>query len=212
MSISPLSIPDLPKEVSFQLWKIDEEVDYFKENLPSFYLEDILKRTNIPQKLKESLACRLLLFNSLKSLQIPLENIQYDSSGKPNLKNGIHFSFSHTKKFAACALSEKYSVGVDIEATDRPIEKIAPRFLSEDEQLVFNSQKLKLLSWTMKEAIYKAAGYKGLGFREGIKLIENKNSFLGEVYFEEKISKFDLFYFQNEMLTIALAIVNHPKD
>ncbi len=212
MSLHRISIPNLPEDIHLKVWKLEEDLDFFKDQVQVIFHDQIFNRTQNTQKQKESLACRLLLCQGLKELNYPIEAISYSHSGKPFMKNGIHFSFSHTKEFVGCCLSKEKHIGLDVEQSNRNIEKIAPRFLSEKELETFNSHNLQMIAWCAKEAIYKALDCKGLSFRDEIQL-DNKGEFiLAKTNFQGQEVDLNIFFEQNEILTIAVAIVNHPTN
>lgn len=73
-----------------------------------------------------------------------------------------HFSISHTKKHAFCALSDK-PLGIDAEEKDRKIDlRLAEKILSPMEKAQFDSapdKRLALLRfWVLKEAAAKLSG------------------------------------------------------
>jgi 4'-phosphopantetheinyl transferase len=77
---------------------------------------------------------------------------------------GLGFNISHTQGFVACALAHE-DVGVDVEASDRPIElDIAERFFAREEVEVLNAlpaaqrRRAFFRFWTLKEAFIKATG------------------------------------------------------
>ena len=80
--------------------------------------------------------------------------------GKPCFENSdLHFSISHTKNHAFCALSEG-PVGIDAEEEDRNIAlRLAPKILSPVEMERFNgSREMLLRFWVLKEAAVKLTG------------------------------------------------------
>jgi len=80
---------------------------------------------------KQWLACRALLSNLLR---LPSVKVYYDEHGKPSLKGFAgYISFSHTREYAAVLINEKGHAGVDIEKLTPRIERVAERFLQEDE-------------------------------------------------------------------------------
>jgi 4'-phosphopantetheinyl transferase len=87
----------------------------------------------------------------------------------PRRTEPLHFSLSHTDGFVACAVSSCERIGVDVEATDRPVAhlEIARTFFSSEELSDLISvppaqQKDRFFDlWTLKEAYAKA---RGLGF------------------------------------------------
>ena len=92
-----------------------------------------------------------------------LPPIAISPRGKPYFEdNPWHFSISHTKRHAFCALA-KFPLGIDAEEMDRIINpKLAEKVLSPDEKLRFdrcsdkNNAFLRL--WVLKEASVKLAG------------------------------------------------------
>jgi phosphopantetheinyl transferase len=109
-------------------------------------------------RINQKLAAGILLQHILK------ENIElyYDELGKPHLKNQKgHISISNTKEFVAVIYHPEKSVGIDIEIPSERIEKIAPKFVNEQEQLWLDaSQTEPYLNyyniWCVKESIFKA--------------------------------------------------------
>ena len=80
--------------------------------------------------------------------------------GKPYFEgSNLHFSISHTKKHAFCALSEG-PVGIDAEEEDRNIAlRLAPKILSPEEAERFDgSREMLLRFWVLKEASVKLTG------------------------------------------------------
>ena len=120
--------------------------------------------------------------------------------GEPNYReighyeNGAPFiegypgriSITHTSHFLAVAtlpktpeinldgFSPRSAMGIDAENWDRQqVIKIRNRFLSDEELSTIpdNDIRLNVQAWTAKEALYKAAFYSGLDFRNDIKII-----------------------------------------
>ena len=92
-----------------------------------------------------------------------LPKILTASRGKPYFAEGnLHFSISHTKHYAFCALSER-NIGIDAEEKDRTINlSLADKVLSPGEKNRFDTAEdphaalLKL--WVLKEAAGKLTG------------------------------------------------------
>lgn len=95
--------------------------------------------------------------------------------GKPCFtEGGWHFSITHTKKHAFCALA-KHPVGIDAEELDRKIDlRLAEKLLSPGEKAQFDAaedKRLALLTfWVLKEATAKLTG-------EGLNGYPNKTDF-----------------------------------
>ena len=83
--------------------------------------------------------------------------------GKPYFGTGEwHFSISHTRHHAFCALS-KQPIGIDAEELDRDIHlKLADKVLSPGERIQFDAASDKrralLTFWVLKEAAAKLTG------------------------------------------------------
>lgn len=93
----------------------------------------------------------------------PLPSIARTGRGKPYfLDSPLHFSISHTKRHAFCALSD-VPLGLDAEELDRAIDlRLAEKILSPAEKLRFQAaddQRAALLRlWVLKEADAKRSG------------------------------------------------------
>lgn len=83
--------------------------------------------------------------------------------GKPYFAEGeLHFSISHTKHYAFCALSNR-PIGIDAEEKDRKINLLlAEKILSPTEKQRFDAapdkQVALLKLWVLKEALGKLSG------------------------------------------------------
>ena len=105
----------------------------------------------------------------------PLPEIRRTDRGKPYFADEKwHFSISHTKKHAFCALSDK-PLGIDAEEKDRKIDlRLAEKILSPMEKAQFESapdKRLALLRfWVLKEAAAKLSG-------EGLRGYPNHTAF-----------------------------------
>ena len=79
--------------------------------------------------------------------------ILHDKSGKPYLDGNMQISLSHTKGYCAVIVSDSRAVGIDIEYMSDRVDKIARKFIRNDEPMATTIQKLLL--WSAKEAVYK---------------------------------------------------------
>ena len=98
--------------------------------------------------------------------------------GKPYFESSnLHFSISHTKKHAFCALSEG-PVGIDAEEKDRKIDlRLAEKILSPAEKQRYlaapDKREALLKLWVLKEAAAKCSG-------EGLRGYPNQTDFSPE--------------------------------
>ena len=94
---------------------------------------------------------------------LPLPPIVIGGWGKPYfVDSGWHFSISHTKNHAFCALARE-NVAIDAEELDRPInQKLAEKILSPREKAQYDAAPDKaralLTFWVLKEAAAKLSG------------------------------------------------------
>ena len=105
-----------------------------------------------------------------------LPQIAITGRGKPYFVDSPwHFSISHTKRRAFCALSER-NIGIDAEEADRDINlRLAEKILSPSEKAQFDAAQDKRIAllkfWVLKEAAAKLSG-------EGLKGYPNQTDFL----------------------------------
>ncbi len=134
------------------LWRIEEELSFFEEK---FHAQPDIKNEN---KRLQWYASRYLVNEMLGGNS----TIEKDANGKPVLKNSeAHVSISHTQQFAAVMFSKNKAVGIDLENINPKVERIAHKFLREDEiNAIDEEEKIGklILYWSAKEALYKLHG------------------------------------------------------
>ncbi len=149
------------------IWEVLETEAELTGSYPADHLElEKLKSFSHPFRRTQFLASRLLLHTL-----IPGSKIIYDENGKPFPdKKNMHISLSHSGKLIAMMIDEN-KCGIDIETIRPKIEKIAVRFLS-DEELPFALQEPTIerlhVYWCVKEAIYKVNGEKNISLKTDI--------------------------------------------
>lgn len=97
---------------------------------------------------------------------------KYLEYGKPVLENmpkfaDVSFNVSHSHEFSLVAITQKHTVGIDIEkiSRDSDHQSLVTRFFSKAEQSEFNTLPGKIRAkafcacWTRKEAFIKAVGH-----------------------------------------------------
>ena len=138
------------------IWKVDETIEQLRSMFHQFsiYEEDFM-RFSAEKRKQEWLAVRILL----KELCGEEKKIAYLPSGKPYLEDGSAFvSFSHTSGYVAVALHPSAEVGVDIEQYGTRVQRVASRFIREDEKVSVKSGDeiyALLLHWSAKETLFK---------------------------------------------------------
>lgn len=159
-------------EYQWGIWKVTESLDQLFALLPdngAAFLENLNTFKSESRKI-EWLAVRVLLYTLLKRI----EPIAYHASGKPFFASGNgHISISHTKGYVSVIVSETYEVGIDIEKISDRVQKVAHKFVRDDEQLPEDpAQHIQalLLIWSAKEVMFKCMNEEAVDFREHMRI------------------------------------------
>jgi 4'-phosphopantetheinyl transferase EntD len=154
---------------AYAIWKVTEGIDELKSlanEVPNLNLPD----KDISNEIKqiEWIAGRLLLASLVIDRGYAYHGIYKDEFGKPFLKdNHCQISLSHSYPFVVAIIHEDQAVGIDVEQPKDKILRIAPKFLSEEEQVSCGDDiSLLCTYWCAKEALYKLYGKKKLIFKE----------------------------------------------
>ncbi len=149
------------------IWSITESLDFFEQKVSSTV------QITHPTKKIQHLAARLILQYLLPELDTKL--IKYAINGKPYLENShFHFSVSHCNGYAACIISSKEPVGIDIEMIQDRVGKVAHKFLHATELDKINTldeaEQLKQMTffWAAKEAMFKMHEQSGIDFSKNL--------------------------------------------
>lgn len=153
------------------IWQVTEPDDYFLANI-KLYKKEIEEISTLKSRKKtEWLASRYLL-HLLSERKLRGACLK-DEYGKPYLDGSNWFiSMSHSHDIVAVAAAE-VPVGVDIQYQVSKIDRIAKRFLSEDELSSVNPDyKMTWLHvyWGAKESMYKAYGRKSVDYRSELRV------------------------------------------
>jgi len=147
------------------VWRIEEDEEFFLKVLSAGpAVLSRLVRIKPAKRRLEFLAGRHLLRILVPGF--PLRLIKPDEHDKPRLPNdAVRFSVSHSYPFAAAVVSTTEECGIDIQCPHPRIGKLLPKFLSEDENILFRADPSGgVLAWSMKEAVYKWQGRRGVDF------------------------------------------------
>ncbi|MBQ6653228.1 MAG: 4'-phosphopantetheinyl transferase superfamily protein [Prevotella sp.] len=172
-----ISIEKLPNKVLLGLWQLNEQPDDF--DLPQ--KKGILAQCRSAVRQTEKLATYALLATMIGDDDLL---VAHEKSGRPILE-GWHISISHTRGYVAVILSRYRRVAVDIEYVANRVNKIASKFIREDEKAT--TTLTRLLHWSAKETAYKYYSEQQLNFfeirlqhfqpeSEGILILENLRS------------------------------------
>jgi phosphopantetheinyl transferase len=156
------------------IWSITEPLSFFEEGMT---MEVTIQ--NEDRKIQH-LAVRLLF--SLMMPEANMKDLVMADNGKPYLKGvPFHFSFSHCKGYAACAVSDHFPIGIDIEIIHPRIAKVAHKFLNDTEKAMLvnlnEEDALKQLAffWAAKEAMYKKHEQLGIDFARDFNILALTN-------------------------------------
>ena len=164
---------EIDQFTSYAIWKIEETAEELLAQLQlKEHEKSYLETLNNGKRNLHWLSTRVLLRKMMNTEQYI--DCHTDEHGKPYLTNfPHHISLSHSYDYAAVMISEDKEVGIDIELVKTKIERIAHKFMSEDE-LAFISTENKIehlyICWCAKEAVYKLHGKNGISFRDHIDL------------------------------------------
>jgi phosphopantetheinyl transferase len=152
------------------IWSIQEPVSFFETDV-----QLAVPIANEDRRIQH-LAVRLLF--KLMMPEADLNQLVMADNGKPYLIGlPFHFSFSHCKGYAACAVDDQ-SIGIDIEIIHPRIAKVAHKFLNDQEKTMIaglaEKDQLNQLAffWAAKEAMYKKHEQLGIDFAKDFIILE----------------------------------------
>ena len=152
------------------IWSIQEPASFFETDV-----QLAVPIANEERKIQH-LAVRLLF--KLMMPAADLNQMVMADNGKPYLIGlPFHFSFSHCKGYAACAVDDK-PIGIDIEIIHPRILKVAHKFLNDSEKaMIANLEQKDQLNqlaflWAAKEAMYKKYEQLGIDFAKDFNILE----------------------------------------
>ncbi len=152
------------------IWSIQEPASFFETDV-----QLAVPIANEERRIQH-LAVRLLF--KLMMPAADLNQLVMADNGKPYLIGlPFHFSFSHCKGYAACAVDDK-PIGIDIEIIHPRISKVAHKFLNDSEKaMIANLEQEDQLNqlaflWAAKEAMYKKYEQLGIDFAKDFNILE----------------------------------------
>ena len=159
-------------DLTVAVWKVDETVEQLRSMFHQFSIYEAgYARFSAEKRKQEWLAVRVLL----KEILGEEKEIAYHPSGKPFLKdNSMHISFSHTHGYVAVALHPSAEVGVDIEQYGHRIQRVASRFIREDEKVsIASGDEIYglLLHWSAKETMFKLMDDQAVDFIDHLHIL-----------------------------------------
>ena len=160
------------RDLTVGVWKVDETIEQLRSMFHQFSIyEEGFNRFSSEKRKQEWLAVRVLL----KELLGEEKEIVHLPSGKPVLKDGkACISFSHTSGYVAVAVHPNVEVGVDIEQYGTRVQRVASRFVREDEKVfVASGDEVYglLLHWSAKETMFKLMEVEAVDFIEHLHIL-----------------------------------------
>ena len=186
-------------DLTVAVWKVDETVEQLRSMFHQFSVyEEGFVRFSAEKRKQEWLAVRVLL----KEMLGEEKSIAYLPSGKPYLEDGsMHVSFSHTHGYVAVALHPFAEVGVDIEQYGTRVQRVASRFIREDEKVsIASGDEIVglLLHWSAKETMFKLMDDQGVDFIDHLRVLpflqEESGTFKACEYRSDKEMEFLIHY------------------
>jgi 4'-phosphopantetheinyl transferase len=176
-------------DTEFAIWRIEEEADELYSQLQlNEHEKAYYDKLSVGKRNLHWLGTRVLLRKMLRTDEYI--DCKVDAHGKPYLVNlPYHISLSHSFDYAAVMIS-KEPVGIDIEQVKEKVERIAHKFMREEEMAFISDQhKIQQLyvCWCAKEAVYKCYGQKEVSFADNI--ILEKFDFEGHGWVKAQLHK-----------------------
>jgi 4'-phosphopantetheinyl transferase len=202
------SISVNPKTV-VKIWKIEESYDTLLKplDLKQQSLERVLgMKSNLHQR--GFLSVRHLL----RDFGYTDQDLYYDDTGKPHLKDGKHISITHSFTFSGVIISDD-KVGIDIEKQRDKIRIIANKFVDyEFNYLNENAEdyirKLTVI-WGVKESLYKLFATPGMLFKAHFLVIPfmlEDATTVAWIDYESKKYRYNTAFLEFEGFTCAYVI------
>jgi len=197
------------KDTTIYIWEITESFDELNS---CFLTENSVHRLN---GMRSELHQKgfLSIRHLLKEADYDDDDLYYDNSGKPHLKDGNYISITHSFTFSAIIISNTTQVGIDIEKQRDKILRIAHKFTTaEDYNHLTNEQDLvrKLtIVWGAKESLYKIYAQEGLSFLQHIYVEDfslNDSQTTATITFQKKISAYTIHFLEVEGFTCVYAL------
>lgn len=193
---------------SIYVWKIEESMDELRKGL-TLNNRSIERLDGMKSELHQKgfLSVRKLLQHAGYSDH----DLEYNSYGKPLLKDGKHISITHSFIFSAILISKK-EAGIDVEKNRDKIVNIHHRFVNTEYDSLSDEDLVKQLTviWGAKESMYKTYPYGGLSFHDHIGIdpfLFDEGGSSGRVIFGDWKKEYNIsFQFFIEGFTLVYAI------
>jgi len=164
------------------IWELNESYEEMHSRIHFFEgEEEKLKNYKSSFRQLEWMSVRRLL-REIKG--VPTQII-YNDQRKPFLLNSNeHISISHSRDLTGILLSRNRKIGLDLEYMVQNIEKVAHKFMNEDEYLVQDPVRRNThlyIHWCAKEALYKLCDKQDINFRKNLTIEPFEPEGCGEI-------------------------------
>ena len=181
------------------IWEMTEDYTFFEPSVTfSKSMADIYGKISHPNRKKEWLTSKYII----QSITDCDKGLEYVGGKLMVVGSDIEVSITHNSRYC-CVLLSKTRCGIDIEKIDRDFDRVASRYLSDDELEFINNQKLKCVAWCAKEAIYKMVSKTSINFKTDF-IIESISE--NEVGMRYNKVLYKLGYFQHDDCIICYTI------
>jgi 4'-phosphopantetheinyl transferase len=192
-----------------KIWKIEESYDMLLRSLD-------LKQQSLERVLgmKSNLHQRgfLSVRHLLRDFGYTDQDLYYDDTGKPHLKDGKHISITHSFTFSGVIISAD-KVGIDIEKQRDKIGIIANKFVGYEFNYLNKDaedyvRKLTVI-WGIKESLYKLFATRGMLFKAHFLVIPfmlDDGTTVAWIDYESKKHRYNTAFLEFEGFTCAYVI------
>lgn len=200
----------ISEKIKVYIWKIEEsEAQLSKDICLTPYCQKRMESMKSDIHRKGFLSIRHLMAEAGYVDQ----DLYYDDSGKPHLKDNKYISITHSNHFTGIIIADEDEVGIDIELRRDKLLRIAHKYTPiEEYRTLANTEAIirKLaMVWTAKESLYKIYAAKGLSFIRHINVHDfsmSDNETTAEIFYEGKSSLYQVYFLEFEGFTCAYAI------
>jgi phosphopantetheinyl transferase len=153
----------LEERGKLMVWHATESTAELRERYARLFPDRAIPAIKLEKREREYIIGRLLLHMAL-----PSHEMTFLDNGKPVLDERWHMSLSHSTELVALAIAD-VPVGLDLQAPDPKLLRIAPKYCSHKELewlgSLNNPLEGALAIWSAKEAVFKIFG-QGIEFAE----------------------------------------------
>ncbi|MDR1153220.1 MAG: 4'-phosphopantetheinyl transferase superfamily protein [Bacteroidales bacterium] len=191
---------EIEEECRIGLWEIAE--DYETLFRMTYLNDEDIRRLNTFKNISrkvESLSVRALL----QQMTRPDARIVYRrQSRKPYFDDGSYnISVSHSHKRTSVMLSKNKLVGIDLEFMSHNIERVAHKFINEQETVSDNPSvrcEHLYIHWCAKEALYKICDKVDINFQKNLTIqpfeVDSQGDMIGVVHNNFRNEEYKMHY------------------